>query len=117
MFGYVCPTLGRNFTEADAPVYCECGDVHQVFPCGAPPAEAGMPNICGDELRKHFDWSVGAEVTSKSQRRRLYAQKGMIEKSSSEYYREHGAPAVRGRGYSYAGQTSHKSTAEKSVLR
>lgn len=107
-FAYV---EGDKITSATCPL---CGSSHACEPTKL----SFMPTVAfqGDELRKHMDWALGQEVTSKSERKRLYTAKGLREKSYSEHRRQHGAPPKSGVGYSYAGQTNNKSTAERRQL-
>ncbi len=114
-YAFRCTQTGLvDWTDSSDPVKCSfCGETHEVFETGAPPAEDGTPNIIGDKLLKHMDWAAGCEITSKSQRRRIYAQKGLHEKSYAEEKRKHGGMEKTGTVYSYAGQTNHTSSAEK----
>ena len=64
-----------------------------------------------------MDWSVGQTLSSKSERRRLYKQKGMIERSAAEVFREQGTYGTRNAAMSYDGQKDHTSTAERGSVR
>lgn len=109
-----CPK-GAKFVYAESltcEVVCpDCGETHE----GEPTSFAVLPNanVIGDELRPHFDWSAGVKITSKSQRRKVYAEKGLNLSSVSEYRRKHGGMERTASACSYAGQTNHKSAAER----
>jgi len=75
-----------------------------------------MPYVVGDRVPKHYDYSLGTEVNSRAQQNRLLAEKDMRLVSPSEHKQRFGGPPKRGVGYSYAGQTAHKSTAERRQL-
>ncbi len=84
---------------------------------GAPASELGMPNFTPDSLTPHMDWSLGDVVTSRSERKRRYEERGMIMKSAKEVYRNKDKPNVKGKAVSYAGQKHHKSSAERGGVR
>lgn len=68
------------------------------------------PNVIGDRLPKSFYWELGAEVDSKSQRKRLAEAKGCHLVSGSAHYREEGKPPGSSTtAVSYAGQKKLKS--------
>ena len=48
------------------------------------------PNVIGDRLAKHFDWSLGEWVDSKSARRKRYHASGMVVRSMAERRRRFG---------------------------
>jgi len=77
----------------------------------------GVPNVSGDKLHKHMDWSLGQEITSKSQRKRLDEQLGIERVSVHDEYRNKEKPRVKGRSVSYAGQKDHTSSAERGGVR
>ncbi len=94
-----------------------CHGRHEAYEVGAPPMREGCGTTIGDELRPYFDWSAGCKISSKSERRRIYAEKGMQEKSLAEHYRNNPTPGPKpGRAVSYAGQGNHKSTAERHAV-
>jgi hypothetical protein len=80
-----------------------------------------IPNVIGDELRAgshgFYDQGLGAEVRSKSERRRIAEEKGLIMKSPAEEWRDKEKPNVKGRAIIYPGQTSHNSSAERGGVR
>ena len=70
-----------------------------------------FPNVIGDEIRKdpvdgHMDWSIGENVTSKSERRRKFKELGMIEVSTKEEYRDKEVKVTKGTITSHSGQKS-----------
>jgi len=75
-------------------------------------------NVIPDSMSEYFDWSLGARISSRSQREKLAAEKGCIVTSAAENYREHGVPHQAGKtAISFAGQKHHKSTAERAGVR
>ncbi len=76
-----------------------------------------VPHLTRDKMHKHFDWSLGQEITSKSQRNRLDKKFGMHRVSVHDEYRDKDKPNVTGRVASYSGQKDHKSSAEKCGVR
>ena len=117
--GYVfrCPkTQLVEFFDSPGRHECPfCPGQHETYQSGVEKQE-GFPNVIGDELAKHFDWAAGCEINSKTQRRRIYKEKGLVLKSFSEERRHRDIPKT-GTGYSYPGQKDHRSTAEKAVVR
>jgi hypothetical protein len=102
-----CDTAGKQSCP-----YCH--GQHETYVCGAPPKEEGAPAVHGDELNSYWDWSAGCKIESKSQRRRVYAEKGLEERSASEHYRKYGEPVgvTKGTTFSYAGQTNRSTSSE-----
>lgn len=90
-----------------------CGCRHEAYEAGPPAPEPGMPNIVSDKIPKHHDWAAGCDISSRSQRKRVYKQKGLRRMSLAEYNRKYGHEGNRGVAYAYAGQKNHKSTSEK----
>ena len=116
-FGYRCDTTGIPYIcDIDEPQLCECGQYHTPYRCGIEPAptQAGdAPFVVGDRLTPHMDWAAGQVINSRSQERRVYEQKGLRKKSVAEHYRQHGGDKPNMGGISYAGQSDHRSSAEK----
>lgn len=52
------------------------------------------PNVIGDAVRPYYCHQLGAQITSKSQRERIAAEKGCIVTSASEYFRREGKPHI-----------------------
>jgi len=80
-------------------------------------SKIGIPFARKDKMKKHMDWSLGQEITSKSQRDKLDAEHGMIRVSPQEEYRNKDKPRVKGRAVTYAGQKEHTSSAERGGVR
>lgn len=116
-YAFRCPQVGLvEFFDSPGRHKCPfCNSSHATYEAGAPPKEEGLPNVIGDKLGKHYDWAAECEITSKSQRRRVYEEKGLRLKSYAEHRRQHGGLQPFGKGYSYAGQKNHKSTDEIAV--
>ena len=121
-WAYRCSETGIiEFPESGGKHSCQyCDGEHLAYQIGAPPAEEGIraPHVIGDELNKHFDWAAGCEIDSKSQRRRIYKQKGLRLKSIDEHYRDNPAPNIpSGKTFSFKGQTNHRTAAERYAVR
>lgn len=90
-----------------------CGQGHEAYECGPGAKAEGMPIVIGDRMPRHFDYSLGCEVESKSQERRLMQEKGLRYKSLAECrsqgYGGHCRPAPI---MSYAGQKKRSSRPE-----
>ncbi len=116
-FAFRCPQTGLvDWTDSPDPAKCPfCGEKHEVYETGVPRSIDGVPSIHCDTLPKHMDWAAGCEITSKSQRRRIYAEKGLHEKSYAEEKRQHGGMEHQ-RVVSYPGQKNHTSSAEKQQI-
>ncbi len=94
-----------------------CSGKHEAYETGIEKSE-GMPSIHDDKLRPHFDHAAGCEISSKSQRRRIYKEKGLRLKSYTEHYRHNPKPGPKpGTVISYPGMTSRKSSAERHYVR
>jgi hypothetical protein len=107
-----CPETGlvEWFDEAGFHRCPFCGKSHETYEAGAPLKEEGLPNVIGDKLPKHMDYSCGAVIDSKSQRRRVYKEKGLVERSISEHRKENPEiMARRGTISSYSGQADRSS--------
>ena len=116
-----------------------CNGQHMTYECGLPrvvskdsqqepakektvfgkPAINGIqsPYIRGDRISKYYDWSCGSEIDSKSQRKRKYAEKGLVEKSEREHRRQHNEPDYKQVAVSYPGQSDHTSSSERHAVR
>ncbi len=90
--------------------------MHETYQCGAP-KEAGLGDVVGDFMHKHYDWSAGCWITSRSQRNRVYAEKGLNVKSAAEFRKQHDLPDHGKRFMSYRGQKDHRSSAEVEGVR
>lgn len=108
---FKCASCGwREFDPAgECP---QCGGRMKKYRAGAPPKRAGAPNVIGDQLARHMDYSLGEEVSSKSERRRKYAAAGLNETTFGEVKAKRELRIRDGTGFSYAGQRNHRSTAE-----
>jgi len=97
----------------------DCGTFGNGIPdeCGPPFGGAGIANVIPDSFTPHMDWSLGMMVSSRSQRRRLYAENDMHMKSVKESFKDKDTPNVNGHVVSYAGQKFHKSSAERGGVR
>lgn len=87
---------------------------------GPPLSDNSGVTVCGvvpDKMHKHFDWAVGAEITSRSQKRRLYDDAGMIMVSAKDEWRDKDKPRQHGFVASYAGQKNHQSSADRGGVR
>lgn len=77
--------------------------------------------VHGDKLHPFFDYACGERITSKSQRRRIYKQKGLRLKSVAEHKRQYPDEFTvnthQKKGVSYRGQKHHKSAAEREGVR
>ena len=89
-FAYRCPQTGLvEFADREGAVRCPtCGQRHETFRTGPPVRPKGPPAVRQDSLRKHYDWSVGAWVDSRSQKKRLYDDAGLIEKSMDDHRKQ-----------------------------
>ncbi len=76
-----------------------------------------VPGVVPDKMHKHYDYAVGAWITSRSQKKRLYAEQDMIMVSAKDAWRNKDKPRSSGFVYSYAGQKNHQSSAERSGVR
>ena len=76
-----------------------------------------VPQFTRDKQHKYFDYTCGAEITSRSQKRRIYEQQGLVEVSAKDEYRDKEKPNTKGRAVTYGGQKNHKSTAERGGVR
>ena len=76
-----------------------------------------VPQVARDKQHKYFDWSCGQEITSRSQKKRIYKDLDMIEVSAKDEYRDKEKPRVRGRAVTYGGQKDHRSSAETDGVR
>ncbi len=114
-----CSKTGMcDWVESSGLHLCSCGGKHKAYEAGAPPKERGATSVIPDTLRSHFDWSVCRQIESRSQRNRIYADKGMNLNSIAEDNRNYGDGCWgRSRAVSYSGQRSHKSTAERGGVR
>ena len=84
--------------------------------CGAPPPVAGMPNIVPDSLRPHFDYAAGCRIDSKSQRRRIYAAKGLALNTPKDWESKFNMPLDKpGPTVNYRGQKLRRSSAERRI--
>lgn len=113
MTHWKCPKCG--WREFEAGKCSMCGARVKAYQAGPPPRQKGCPNVVPDKLAKHMDYAAGVEITSRSQRNRVYEQMGLQQTSIAERRRKHGtnAPRKPGIAYSYGGQRRHKSTAER----
>lgn len=114
-FAVRCQVCGMpDFVDSGGTVNCpHCGMPCQAYQCGVPAKQAGPSNIIGDRIPKHMDWSLGQEVGSRSERKRVLAGRNMMDISPSEYKNKFGGLEKHGTAYSYAGKTHNKSTAER----
>ena len=78
-------------------------------------------SIITDEVRPFYDHACGAKITSKSQRRKLYAAQGLRLKSVAEHKRQYPGEfenkTFNKKAVSYDGQKNHKSIAEREGVR
>ena len=81
-----------------------------------PKSDFPMPNVIGDKLPKHHDWSLGEDISSKSERRRKYAENGMVVRSFAERQRRAGRGGKHGVAYSFAGQKDRRSSSERRMF-
>lgn len=107
-----CPETGLvDFFDEPGSYPCQyCGGEHHTYEAGTPLKMVGPPMVIGDRLPKHHDYSCGCDIESKSQRRRIYAAKGLNVTSIAEHTKQN--PEVMPRRHpvvSYAGQT-HRET-------
>lgn len=102
--------------SADGHPCPHCGKAHETYQCGAP-KEAGQGSVVPDFMHKHYDWAAGCEITSRSQRNRVYAEKGLNVKSAREFRKQHNLPDHKHRFMSYPGQKDHRSSAETGGVR
>ena len=120
-YAFRCTETGLvEFVEAPGRHYCAiCGGTHPTYQIGPPERQQGAPNVKGDRLPKHWDWSLGTFVDSKSQRDRLCAENGMHMKSIAEHKRQFPETfeGKKGTGVSYAGQKNRRSAAERDGVR
>jgi len=67
-------------------------------------------NVIGDKLARHFDWSLGEWIDSRSTRKRRYREEDMILKSHDEIrrHRPTNAPRKPGRITTYPGSTARR---------
>ena len=80
-------------------------------------SERFMPQLAPrDRLHKHMDWAAGQEISSRSQRRKVYAEKGLVEKSYSDHKRQHGGLDRVPGAISFPGQKDRKSSSEKQKI-
>lgn len=79
---------------------------------GMPKKPAKAPVVIGDRMPSHFDYSLGAQIDSRSQEKRIMQAKGLRFKSVSEERQQHGGMEKRGPIISYKGQTKHKTRLE-----
>lgn len=116
-YAFRCDKTGPHFCAGPEPMLClDCGETHIPYKCGIDPAETApgaAPTVIGDRLTPHMDWAAGQVINSRSQERRVYEQKGLRKKSVAEHYRQHGGEKPNMGGISYAGQSDHRSSAEK----
>ena len=110
---YRCPQCGAKSFDVE-PCYVCGGTIDQPEECGVE-KRAGFPTVVRDKLAKHFDYGVGCEITSRSQRNAVYAAKGCVPKSFEEYRRQHptNAPSRKGQVVFYPGQKNRRSSAER----
>lgn len=66
------------------------------------------PYARNDHIEKHFDWSIGQEVSSQSERDKIYKAKGLRRKSIAEYKREHPTNGPMNTTIDYGGKTRHR---------
>ena len=105
-FAFRCPQTGLPDFADDKVVICPyCHQKHDTHPVGGVNTDADLgANVIGDRLTPYMDWSAGQVINSKSQRRRVYAAKGLREKSIAEDRRQHGGETIRTGAISYGGQ-------------
>ncbi len=117
MHAFRCPKTGipEMFDDPGVQPCGSCGGEHETYPTGVPDTSGGFPSVIGDRLLPHMDWAAGCEITSKSQRRRIYAAKGLSIKSADEHRRKHGGLEKRGKAGIYPGQTNFRSSAERGL--
>ncbi len=114
-FAFRCPRTGLPymFDEGGQQVCPSCGEKHDTYPTGGPARSSGAPAVFPDRMTPHMDWGAGCMIDSKSQERRIYAQKGLRSKSVAEHRRQYGGFEKRMGGISYAGQGSRTSSDER----
>lgn len=112
MTGYRCPKCG---VKGFKPKCWNCGAHMDTYECGPPVREEGCPAVIGDKLHKYFDWAAGAWIGSRTEQKKVYKAKGMQLTSVAEHRRQNAtnAPLHENTARSYAGQKSHRSTAER----
>jgi len=77
----------------------------------------GLPNVVPDKMTKHYDYASGDWIESRSQKRRIYKAKGMVQVSAKEEWRDKEKPRTSGFVSSYDGQKNHQSSAERDGVR
>ena len=87
------------------------------YDAGPPKSTEGSPTLIADGMERHFDYAIGREVDSKSERARVYREMGVNLTSAAEWRRRHGDGDYTkpGKAVSFAGQTHRKSTAERKI--
>ena len=113
-WAYRCDACGLpDIADAPGSARCvACGAICAVYECGVT-AEAGAPAVVKDKLVKHYDWQIGAWVSSRSERNRLLEQKDLTLVPASEFRQRYGGLEKHGVGYFYPGQRHHRSTGER----
>jgi uncharacterized Zn finger protein (UPF0148 family) len=114
-WAYRCPACGLpDFAPGEGIYACSlCGTPCEAELRGRVREDDGQihaPYVIGDELHgsgRKFDWAAGQSFTSKRERKRVLAQKGLDQMSFSEARRagllgDHPSPT---KSYSYDGQT------------
>lgn len=116
MKAYDCKCGWKDFDAGICPV---CGTPLVEYEAGAPPAEDGCPNVIPDNLTPHWDYAAGQMISSRSERKRVYEEKGLIAKSYAEHRRKYGGTtSLPGeKSYSFPGQKDHRSSAEIAGVR
>jgi len=111
---YQCKCGYKDTLDIKCPM---CGSKMKAFQCGPPAKDESttpsIPYVANDHVAKHTDWALGEEINSKSDRKKKYKAAGLRFYSANEYRRRYGGVGKCGRAITYAGQTSHRSTAER----
>jgi len=117
MHAFRCPKTGlpEMFDEPGEHDCAACGGRHETYPTGCRILSAGPPAVIGDRLTPHMDWAAGCWINSRSQRRKIYAKKGLRLKSIAEDRRQHGGETLRSSAITFGGQKDCRSTAERGI--
>jgi len=84
---------------------------------GGGDSDIAVANVVKDKMHKHYDYAVGAEITSRSQKKRVYDENDLIMVSANEEYKDKDKPRKTGFCSSYGGQKNHQSSAERGGAR
>lgn len=114
MIAFECPSCGcKAFKQ---PCF-NCGMLMVEYDAGPSKSTEGCPALIADGMESHFDYAIGREVDSKSERKRVYEEMGVNLTSAKEWRRKYGDGdyTTPGKAVGFPGQTHRKSTAQRKI--